>query len=447
MQTNLKEVSGVKRELELIFSHDELSPFIAKAYSEAQSKANIKGYRQGRVPHNVIKQLMGKEIDEKAMDDFINTQFQNWVKEGGANPIGYPGVVSLDKKLDGSIVCVVAFEVLPQFEIGNYKGIEATRYFHDVTEEDIDSQILNIRQAHAKAEKAEVVENEDYAVAITMTRLGENGEIAEGAVPFPTFLYLRNPESDKQLIESVIGKRQDEFFEYEVYDKVQDTTNKFKVAITEVNKIEVPELTNEFLVSITGDKEATLEKFRDLVKFGMKTEIESQYSDELQNEIVTKIMENHKDKFEVPESITQEVLMQRIESKKDKNGHLPKNFDIEKFVEANESQARETGRWMLIRDRIIEIEDIKVEDIDYEDFAEMEAPRYGVDAEQLVQFFKTSPEIQGKILAFKVMQFLEDNAVITEVPDSERKHEHHDHEHHHHDGDDHEHHDHAEHSH
>lgn len=115
MQSTLREVSGVKRELDMIISSEETAPHIAQAYHQAQSKVNLKGYRQGRVPQDVIRKLMGKDIDQEAYEKCINQQFASWVESGGVSPIGYPGIVKLDKKLDGGIECTISFRSLSKF--------------------------------------------------------------------------------------------------------------------------------------------------------------------------------------------------------------------------------------------------------------------------------------------------------------------------------------------
>ncbi|QQS67496.1 MAG: trigger factor [Chlorobiota bacterium] len=418
MQSTLREVSGVKRELDMIISSEETAPHIAQAYHQAQSKVNLKGYRQGRVPQDVIRKLMGKDIDQEAYEKCINQQFASWVESGGVSPIGYPGIVKLDKKLDGGIECTISFEVYPSFSINEYKGISAKRYFHEVTDEDVENEVSRMQESQATFEDTSVIENENHFVKITMTRIDESGNTAEDAVPFPSNLYLKNPKADKKLVDSLIGKNTGDNFTYEVDDKTENKVINFKLEVGEIKKVVLPEVNDELLQKLSGDDKLTLEGFKSEAKRKIDFDTAKYYEELFHNELVAKLVESHKDTFEVPDSVTQQIMMDLVNSKKDKKGELPKGFDIDKFVVENEERARETGRWAIIRDKIIELENIIVEDIDIEDYAEMQAQQYGTDTATLTNFFKENEQVKNQILTIKTLQFLEDNAVIEEVQDT-----------------------------
>jgi hypothetical protein len=72
---------------------------------------------------------------------------------------------------------------------------------------------------------------------------------------------------------------------------------------------------------------------------------------------------------------------------------------------------------MLIRDRIIEAEQLTADEIDYEGLAQVESMRTGIDQAMLLKYFKSQPSTAERILAEKVLQLLEDYAVVQEIED------------------------------
>jgi FKBP-type peptidyl-prolyl cis-trans isomerase (trigger factor) len=134
----------------------------------------------------------------------------------------------------------------------------------------------------------------------------------------------------------------------------------------------------------------------------------------LQDAIVGEIIRRHD--FTVPEGLTKyfldtfvEELRQQQPSKK-----LPENFNEEEFRKENRAYAIYQAKWLLLKEKIIETENIAVTDADLEELAEKESQKIGIDKARLLNYYKTSKAANSRLLSDNLMNFLKDKAVVKE---------------------------------
>jgi FKBP-type peptidyl-prolyl cis-trans isomerase (trigger factor) len=96
------------------------------------------------------------------------------------------------------------------------------------------------------------------------------------------------------------------------------------------------------------------------------------------------------------------------------NKKLPDDFNKETFNENNRSYAVFQAKWFLIQEKISDTEKISVEDTDYDRLAEIEAPKFAIEKERLLQFYKSSNSVRDRIINNKLTDFLKKHAQITE---------------------------------
>jgi hypothetical protein len=72
------------------------------------------------------------------------------------------------------------------------------------------------------------------------------------------------------------------------------------------------------------------------------------------------------------------------------------------------------AKWLLLKERIAEAENIAVTESDLDNLAATDAPRLGVDRDRLSQYYLQSASARDRLLSDKVMKLLADHAVITE---------------------------------
>lgn len=418
METTTHEHNSIRRTIDVRLSNDELKPYIDEAYKSAQKNVALKGFRKGKTPVNVLKKMYGNSIEGEAVEKAINDTFSRVAEEQELRAVGTPAIINIDRADDGSLNYTVMYELMPEFELQDYKGIAARRLYHIVSEDLVDEHLQRLQERFVKHEEAESAADESHVVTVDIQKLDEAGHpiIGEVSRSLPVQLWREdiNPELKEKLLSSSAGTH----FRIDLPTGEDEAPLPYEVTVTEVNRAIRPEINDELAREVLEDEGATLEELRSVARDGIAAEYEAQYRRYFRDELVNNLLEGYE--FEVPEALVFEVLKSFEEDqKKGPNRELPSDFDREAFVEEMRPAAERTVRWALIRDRIIEAEGLTAEQSDYEQLAQVEAQRLGIGAEQLLAYFQGQPQIADRILAEKVMQLLEDHAIVEDVEDVE----------------------------
>jgi trigger factor len=431
MESTIRQTNNVKHELDVQLTPSELSPYLEFAYREAQKNASLKGFRRGHVPISMIKKLYGASLEREALEEAAQKEFAKVVEEKEIRPIGTPSITKLDKTDEGGLTFTVAYEVMPSFELGEYKGLQARRIIHNVTDEEVGNELRRIQESYAASEdeQADSVADENHVVTVDLKKVEGNDPAAQNSMSDVRIFLARNdvnPELKSMLLNTKTG----DTFRIDLPTGEKGEMTNYEVTVGEIHRMNLPELNDELAVKLIGNDEATIEQLTDYVRQGIQSEYERRYSGFFRDELINTLLEQYQ--FDVPESFVAEVLKSFIEDmKKGPKKELPKDFNAERFVMENRPMAERTARWALIRDRIIDTEELRADDADYEGLAEIESQRTGIDYDTLLNYFKKSDKIEDRILAEKAIQLLEDYAIVQELDDTELPAETHDHDHDH----------------
>ncbi|MCX6137359.1 MAG: trigger factor family protein [Ignavibacteriales bacterium] len=177
MEVNVNTINDSEREIEINLTQEELTPQIEAAYRKASSVIEIRGFRKGKAPLSLIKRMYGEIIESDAIDEIANEWFRKAIEERQINPIGTPVMVDLKYKQNEPLSFKVKFDIKPEFELKEYKGLEVEKPVHAVKDEEVAEEIRRLRQAHATYEPATAVGGTDYIVTADMQELDETGAV------------------------------------------------------------------------------------------------------------------------------------------------------------------------------------------------------------------------------------------------------------------------------
>jgi trigger factor len=173
VESNIKELEGCMRELEITLSEDEVQPRYHEAYKQAQMSINMPGFRPGRVPVKMIKKRFGAQIEMEADQELINEVFPKIAEEKQLSIVGQPQLVNIDKETGGGVKFTIRFETIPEINLGDYKGLVVDEPVYTVEDEEIEKEIQGFRHNNAKEEHAEKVEEGDYKVDLILNEIDE----------------------------------------------------------------------------------------------------------------------------------------------------------------------------------------------------------------------------------------------------------------------------------
>ena len=457
MEKNIKEINGSIREIEFFLTKEEIQPHFEAAYKKAQPHIDLKGFRKGKVPVNIIKKYYGKQIEMEALEEISNNTFKKFLEEDKISIVGTPSITNLAEK-DGGYTFTINYEVLPDFELSDYRGIVVQEPTHPVTDEEIDEQIHLLCRNNGALEEAQQVEDDLHVVDVFIQEIDESTYVPLiGQNPQESKIFLADEYVLPEMKANLLNTKVDDNFVFRpaLYDP--NAPNKtYRITVKKIEKLIPVEFNNEFAEKYSQGKFKTTEELREEIGFSMQEKWDEKTRREVENQLINKIVGmNH---FDLPESVVNNVIeaMATDIRKRYENTPEAKKLETSMMADSLRPLAERTVRWEIIREKIIQKEGIAIEDHDLEEVVNYETERTKENPDTIRTKLKKNKQFTENILGKKVTDLLIDFAITEEIPfeeyeknmgdglDDYHVHEHdhnHGHEHNHdHDQHDHEHH-------
>jgi trigger factor len=179
MQVTQTLTEGLKREFKVVLPASELSAKLQSQLDELKSKAQIKGFRPGKAPISYLKRVYGKGIMGEVLQEAVNEANRKIVEEHklriALEPrLDFPGgQAEVEKALEaeGDFSYLVAFETLPEIEIGSFDDISLERPVTEVSDADVDKALDGLadraREYEAKGEDAKAAKGDKITIDFT----------------------------------------------------------------------------------------------------------------------------------------------------------------------------------------------------------------------------------------------------------------------------------------
>lgn len=427
MDIVVENVSELTRKLTITLPAEDVGKALDKAYHKLKNDVQMKGFRRGKIPRPVLEKNYQEQVQAEVGEKLVQDTYFDAVEKEELDAIVHPEIVEHNFPEDGSFSYVAMVDVKPVFDLSEYKGLEVERPATDVTEDEVNAKIEELRRNHAVLKSADTdhgiekddmvmvdfqgfnngkpmqeVHNTDYSIDVGQNRLGEEFET------------------------KLLGLKQDEKTLYEI-DFPTDYPNpilagktvEFKVDIKDVKVRIKPELDDEFAKDINPDYE-TLEDLRTSVRDDLKKEKEKTLEGELDDRIMQKLIELNS--FDVPKRLVmyevQEMVKQTEENLKRGGMTLESaGIKLEELIERNMPVAEKRVRGDFLLKKVAEVEEIKLADEDIELGYQRVADEYNMSLAEVKSYFKRREEIMpfvGELLNEKILGFLRENANFTE---------------------------------
>ncbi|NLK71812.1 MAG: trigger factor, partial [Clostridiales bacterium] len=144
-----KEKNEVTFKMEIEASKFEEA--IQKAYVKNKNKYAVDGFRKGKVPRKILEMKFGEDIFyEDAINILFPEEYTDAVEELKLEPIDRPMIDITEIGKGKNLVIEVEVTVEPEVELGDYKGIEAKKVEYNVTDEDVDNELLAMQDRNAR---------------------------------------------------------------------------------------------------------------------------------------------------------------------------------------------------------------------------------------------------------------------------------------------------------
>ncbi len=391
MTSTITDIDECTKRLEVAIPRAEVTKEVNRTYSRLAGQVKIKGFRQGKVPRRILEQYYGEEVQAEVVTRVISTSYRDLLEKKGMRAVGEANVTDIVNDDDSADLTYKAtVEVIPPFEMGEYKGIEIEVASHPVTGEMIEDQIKRFLMQAASYEDVErASEAEDY---ITFDIAG-----FEGDAPVPDTdrkneaLLLGGGRNEKELEEALIGMKPGEEKDFEVDIPKEGPPNmagktlRFHLKVQSIKEPHPPALDDEFVRALGGGL-SSVDEFRAQIKKEIETQEESTVHQQGVSLLLSKLTEMYS--FEVPTSLVNSEAAERIAEYERQAGQENPNLEIttgqrEQMRESILPQAAERVRQMILIDRIRESEGLEAGPGEVDAHLVGLAVRYQMEPDQL----------------------------------------------------------------
>ena len=432
MKTTREDISSVKKRLVIEIEADEVDRRVRNGFKKVGKTAKIKGFRPGKVPRKILERYFGDQVLEDVTGSLIRETLPKAMEETDTMPLNMPLIENEILKRGQDYTYSAIMEVRPEFELKDYLGLEVKKEECQVTDENVDGHIEEIRSASGNLKSivdGRGVKEGDYAV---IDYSGFDGDQAIEGIRSNHFgIHIGKKKFYPGFEEALIGLKEGESTEIEIdfnddyFDsRLAGKRIHFKVEIKEIREIELPDLDDDFARSL-GDSFSNLDELKNKIREDLTSREEKRVEKELKERILKKITDSVE--FELPESLVVSEINSSIEnirqnliragSSMEKSG-----LDEEKLREEVRPGAGERVKGMLVLGEVAKLNNLSVEETDIsKGFKEM-AEGMGHDSLEIQKYYEANnlmDAFRQTLLKEKTLNFLVENAKVTIVNSSE----------------------------
>jgi trigger factor len=417
----LNVIDKCKQEVEFDVPYEKLTPHFEKALQKFREKATIPGFRKGKAPVSMLKKMYGSAIEYDSLEDVANNIFIEYIETNNVKLLGKARLQDINYTPETNLTFKIQYEIKPDFEITQYKGLEITKNIYEIDNKLIEDEINNLRAEYCIYQDSQKAENNEYVVTLDIQQLDDTGLPIIGHVDKDIKIYLNDKHANRDLKEQLSGITLGEERILMLKDEKQNKILKYRAKSIKIEKIILPALDKEFFDKLHKHDISNEEEFRHEIKKDLEMVYNNISLREIENNIISELIKLNE--IPVPDTMVENILDSYIEEIKNRNQkrELPQDFNVEEYRKTKRVDAIRQVKWFLAKEKIISAENITVTREDIEPLIESDSKKYNLPQDKLRSIYEKNDDVKYRILDNKLMKFLIDSAKITEVNQSPNK--------------------------
>jgi trigger factor len=431
VKTNVVSKGQWERELEVEVEASRIDAEVTKAYKNYQKRAEIPGFRKGKVPLRVIKARYGDSIRDEVVYELLPTLLEEATREAGLAPAAPPSISAFEAKPGEDLKFTATLDIWPEIDVTDYEGLHVTRSAHQVADEEVTEQLEELRNRQATERSVErPLANGDVLMA-DLQRLDDTGvpiigekfeerrfTMGEDGAP--------SPEFEEALLGLSAGEERDIRFAYRddlPNEELAGTQEHFMVTAREIYERTLPDLDDEFAKDV-GEQFQGLDELRQHIRTQIEQRWDYMAQRRLRSEVVEKLIEAHP--FELPKSMVtnyvrtmrqrqqQQQQQQQQQGQQQGQQNQPDQQDLNRDPSEEEQQhAEQRLRTYLLIEGVRKKAEVSVSDEDFEAFLVTRAEEMGAKVEDLKRSARVD-DLRSELEETKVFELLISKAKVTE---------------------------------
>jgi trigger factor len=423
--------ASCRRELDLEIPADEVSKKVESVAKEFARIARVPGFRPGKAPVSLIRRRFADDIKGEVVQSLVPQRVEQAVTEQKLTPVSQPQVEKLDFVEGQPLKFRAVFEVLPEFELANYKGLDLEMPVMDITDDDVSKALEEMRQRAATFAPVEgrAAQNDDF-VQLKLLGTPEGG--GDPLQADNVMCHLGAEETMEPFNENLRGANTGDHKNFDVVypadypdAKLAGKTFHYAVEVLGIKTKKLPDLNDEFAKDVSDA--STLDELKTKLRESLEAARDQKHKDLLREKVLAAIVKLHD--FPVPESLVEhqmDVRLERVVRSLAAQGVDPRAVNVDWVTLRRRQQERATDdvKAELIVDRIASAENIDVTDEEVEHEIEHLAGHSGESA-QAVRARLTKQgaldRMKAKLRSDKTLDWLAQNSQIRTVAAAENK--------------------------
>ena len=427
-----------KREIELEIPAENVQKATEKVARDIARVARIPGFRPGKAPVTLIRRRFAEDIQGEVVQSLVPEYLEKALDEKKMVPVTRPSVDKVEFKEGEPLKFRAVFEVLPEFELSDYKNLEVEIDALEVGDAQVDKAVDELRERAATFVPVEgrEIKDGDYALIKLMgTPVGGGEQIQADGI----LCHIGAEETLGSFTENLRGasvgatKRFRSEYPKDYPDaKLAGKTYDYAVEVLGIKEKKLPELNDEFAKDAAGGKDQpvetggvkTLAELRQKIRENLEAAKDQRESAQAREKILDTLVKRHD--FPVPDALIEnqlDVRLERVVRSLVAQGVDPRAVDVDwvSLRKRQHGRAVDDVKAELLLDRIATAENIEATDEDVEKEVAALAERSGESATALrARLTKQGAldRMKSKLRSDKTIEWLYRNARIEKTANS-----------------------------
>lgn len=420
-----KKIETNKYELEISVDKDKFEDAVSKVFKREQKRISVPGFRKGKAPRTIIEKYYGEGVFyEDAINMLYPSEYEAAVKEAGIEPVDRASVEVLSVGKDG-LEFKATVTVKPEVELGEYKGIKAVKKIYKVTDDEVEHELSHVQERNARILSVEdraaqngdivVIDYEGFVDNVPF----EGGKAEKQNLELGSKTFI--PGFEDQIVGHNIGDEFDVNVTFPEEYHAKELAGKaavFKVKLHEIKTRELPALDDEFAKDVSEFD--TLDEYKADIKKHIQEAKDRRAANDVEDAIIDQIIAGMK--AEIPEVMFENSIDNMVNDFAYRLQMQGLNLDtylqytgmdMDSFRKTFREQAERQVKIRLALEKIAELEKLEASAEDLENEYKKIADQYKIDVEKVKSAIKEE-DVKKDILMNKAIDFVRDNAVITE---------------------------------
>lgn len=408
MSYTVQELNGCTKKLVFNFPQVDLSRQIQEALVEKQKTANLKGFRVGKAPLDMVKKLFGPQLENDALYRFVSEQFYEALKKENIRAVGNPTFGNTQYESGKHVAFEATVETIPEFELKDFSKYTFKKEGEGVTDEDVE----NVKKQYlaSKAEQVEVTDANATLKKGQIAVLNFEGEKKDGSKPdnmkaTEYMLEIGSGQFIPGFEDGMVGMKKGETKTITVTfpadyheEELRSAPVNFKVELLEIKENRLPDFDDEYAKEIGFDDVADF-KAKTTTRLTAQKKRDAQMK--LQQEILEKMISENS--FDVPSALVED---QKQGVKQDLSRTLKQqgfndemiNMYFDRWADDITQKATFQVRSGLILDKLAKKFEIEAKDSDLEAKFDEMAAQSGMKRDELAHFYKSNANIKRNLM-------------------------------------------------